>query len=100
VWHDSESLWTDAVEKAPASAVAWENLGGALAVEKRYGEAILPLARAVELDPGRIDARTNLALSLGVVGRREEAMRQAVQAVEACSGCSRPREVLDWLLSR
>jgi hypothetical protein len=100
VWRDGLSLWSDATRKAPASAVAWENLGGSLAVERRYLEAIAPLTRSVELDPARVDARTNLALCLGVAGDRENAIRHAQEAIARCRACEKPREILRWLESR
>lgn len=100
VWRTSESLWTDATLKAPTSAVAWENLGGSLAVERRYAEAIPPLTRAIALDPGRVDALTNLALCQGVAGRRSEGIRLATEAIVRCPTCEKPKEVLRWLGSR
>ncbi|HEU4383657.1 MAG TPA: tetratricopeptide repeat protein [Anaeromyxobacteraceae bacterium] len=81
-WHDDLALWTDAAQKAPRSAAAHEHLGYALIAAGRPAEAILSLSRALEIDPGRRDARTNLASALAAGGRLDEAIAQ-VQGVLA-----------------
>lgn len=93
-WRDGITLWRDTVTKVPTSAVAWETLGSAYVCEGRYGEAVDPLSRALALDPKRLDARLNLAISLSETGRRQDAISQAIAAAAYCPACPRPREVL------
>lgn len=81
VWRDGVTLWTDTVAKAPASAVAWEFLCQAHAADGRYADALSSCARAVELDPGRLDARINLGNALTVAGRFDEASRRLLEAL-------------------
>ena len=98
VWHDNVSLWTEVTGKSPERAIAWEYLGGAYAVERRFGDAVRPLEIAVRLDPRRLDAQTNLAIALGAVGRREEARTHALDALALCPpSCAKQQEVLRWL---
>jgi tetratricopeptide (TPR) repeat protein len=97
IWRDGITLWRDTVAKVPTSAVAWETLGSAYALEERYREAVEPLSRALALDPKRIDARLNLAISLGKTGRREEAIPHALAAVAQCPSCAATREALEAL---
>jgi tetratricopeptide (TPR) repeat protein len=87
-WHDELTLWADAASKAPRSALAHESLGYALVAAGRSREAIPVLARALELDPGRLDARTNLAVALASTGRIGEALAQAERVLR-----EHPREV-------
>jgi len=76
VWRDSLSLWADAVAKAPGSAAAHENLCFALYTAGRMEEALSACARALVLDPARLDARINHATALLALGRAEEARRE------------------------
>lgn len=98
-WRSDLSLWTDAVEKAPRSAVAHESLGAAQVVARRYPEAAASLSRALEIDPTRTDARVNLAIALAAVGRPGDAVAHAERAL-----WERPRDVdahaaLGWALA-
>lgn len=77
VWHDELSLWADAAGKADRSAAAHEHLGFALLTAGRPAEAVPSLLRSLQLDPGRRDARTNLAAALAALGRNDEAVLQA-----------------------
>jgi len=60
-WSTDTALWEDTVRKAPGKARAWFNLGGAyLNVDPE--KAKQALLRALELDPGRVEALYNLGL--------------------------------------
>ena len=98
-WRSDLSLWTDALEKAPQSAVAHEYAGAALVIAQRYAEAVPILTRALELNPKRVDARTNLSIALASTGRTEDAIVQAEIAIR-----QRPLQVeaytaLGWALA-
>lgn len=55
-------FWEDVVAKTPANARAWNNLGYALALADRNGEAEAALRRAYAIDPGNFRAGVNLRL--------------------------------------
>jgi tetratricopeptide (TPR) repeat protein len=54
------ALWSDTVEKSPASARAWNNLGYAYQLAGRREEARAAYQRALALDPEDLKARINL----------------------------------------
>lgn len=68
VWRNPVTLWSDAVEKAPASSRAWNNLAYAHLKDKRPEAAIPALLRSIELDPGKTDVWNNLAIALDQLG--------------------------------
>ena len=85
VWQDEVSLWSDAVAKAPESAVAHKNLGRTvLAVATAMGETPLAgdalrqaedhLRKAVALDPNDTDATQALGVAVMRQGRPDEAL--------------------------
>jgi tetratricopeptide (TPR) repeat protein len=76
VWSNSLSLWTDAVAKSPDSAAALEGLCFALYGAGRISESLDACARALALDPARVDARINHATALLALGRAFEAKRE------------------------
>jgi Tfp pilus assembly protein PilF len=53
VWSDSLTLWTDAVEKSPASGQARQNLGEALLESGRVDQAFAEFRKMVEVEPDR-----------------------------------------------
>lgn len=69
----AEPLFRLAAEKT-GSARAWNNLGFNYLRQKRYGEAVAPLERAVALDGTDSTARNNLALAYGMTGREDRAL--------------------------
>jgi protein O-mannosyl-transferase len=62
VYRDEVTFWSDVVRKAPASARGHANLGYALALACRPGEAEAELVRAAALDPDDVRVRVNLRL--------------------------------------
>jgi tetratricopeptide (TPR) repeat protein len=70
VWSDQRALWADAVEKAPASARAWNNLGMAHLSHDEYERARRAFERALAIDPSHSRARENLHELRIVCGRR------------------------------
>ena len=59
-WKDSYTLWTDAVQKTPASGVAWNNLAGSYAQKSMNKEALEMFQRAVMLRPNEPKIHFNL----------------------------------------
>jgi tetratricopeptide (TPR) repeat protein len=66
----------------PNSAVAHNNLGGALAKVGRLEEALEQFRSAVAEDPGFAHGLTNLGNSLGLLGDHEESVRVCRLAVD------------------
>ncbi|HEU4603315.1 MAG TPA: tetratricopeptide repeat protein [Steroidobacteraceae bacterium] len=60
VWQDSISLWQEATLRAPTSARAWTNLGVAQLAQGHNDSARDALQMALKLDPGSMQARSNL----------------------------------------
>jgi tetratricopeptide (TPR) repeat protein len=81
VWSSAVSLWADAARKSPEKPRPVQNLGTALAEAGRLREAIAPLRRAVELEPGSAFARAQLAAALLSLGRVEEGERELREAL-------------------
>jgi tetratricopeptide (TPR) repeat protein len=68
VWRTPVTLWHDATIKAPYSSRAWNNLAYAYLREKRPGEALTPLLRSIELNPGPPDVWNNIGIALEQLG--------------------------------
>ncbi len=60
VWRDSLTLWDDTVAKSPASALAWNNRGNALAGAGRHDDALADYRKALAIDPGFFRAWYNV----------------------------------------
>ncbi len=63
-------------------AEAYIALSNTLGAEMRLGESLVPLARAVRLDPDHVDLLLAYALALGSVGRVPEALAASRHAYE------------------
>ncbi|MCH7700357.1 MAG: tetratricopeptide repeat protein [Planctomycetes bacterium] len=64
IWHDSVTLWSDAVTTAPNSSWAQVNLGDALSRQGAWSDAATAFARGVELDPHDKKALNGLAAAI------------------------------------
>ena len=71
-WYDSESLWVR--DMMYPNAVAYYNLGLALAAENRHKEAIQQFEMAYKINPTDEDTLVSYAQSLEALGRIEEAV--------------------------
>jgi tetratricopeptide (TPR) repeat protein len=81
-WRDSLTLWTRAVEGAPYSATAHNNLGEALAAAGRLPDAAAAFRRAIELRPRYATAHHNLGQALQRQGQIEAALDPLRRAAE------------------
>ncbi|NIL94638.1 MAG: tetratricopeptide repeat protein, partial [Woeseiaceae bacterium] len=70
---EAEAQFKRALELAPEFAPLSEDLGSALAQQRRYDEAIPLFEQAVRLDPELKNAHKKLGQALAAVGRGEEA---------------------------
>jgi len=81
-WRDSLTLWSGAVEGAPYSSTAHNNLGQALAAAGRLPEAADHFRRALELQPRHANAYYNLGQALQRQGLTEAAAAEFRRALE------------------
>jgi Flp pilus assembly protein TadD len=72
-WRNGETLFAHAIEVTGDNAVAECDLGMALNLQRRSGEAIPHFERAVRIDPKYVDAWVNLGNALARNGRVDEA---------------------------
>jgi tetratricopeptide (TPR) repeat protein len=79
----------------PRDAGAQTNLGLALALARRFDEAIACLQTAVTASPDSIEYRFNLGRVLAAAGRFAEAIPQFERAVQLSGG--REAQILDML---
>lgn len=80
VWKNDYTLWSDAVDKAPASARAHDNLGLAYIGKGEYDLAIAEFQKTLELQPRYYLAHYNA----GVVYQLQNRVDTARSSYEAC----------------
>ena len=73
-WYTLLSLWEDCASKSPEKSRTRNNLGNCNLLLKRYFPAIAEYQKAVQLDPGNLEAQYNLATTLDTVGLVSQAM--------------------------
>lgn len=75
-WGDNLTLWSHAVQAAPDSFIAQDNLGGALLENGRYDEAMQHFRTAVAIDATDPMSRLNIAADEQRHGHLREAVEQ------------------------
>ena len=68
------TIWADTVEKRPENWRARNNLGLALADERRQAEALVAFDAALKLVPGTLEIRNNRVSTLVALGRAAEGL--------------------------
>src|SRR2546425_210836 len=81
VWHDSKTLWAQALAIDPNSSVAQNDFGEALAQQGKLAEAIEHYRQALNIRPDYADAHYNWGLVLAQQGKRAEASEHFRQAL-------------------
>ncbi len=81
VWGDAVALWQDCVNKSPAKARPYNNLGSALSEHNRLPEAAANFQKAIDLRPNYADARYNLGYAWVRLGRLQDGVQQLLEAV-------------------
>ena len=81
LWMNSITLFTQAAEVVPQSAVVQHNLGFALASEGRYSDAIPRYTLALRLDPTIFQAHYNLGRAFYAIGKPSESIEQFREAL-------------------
>jgi tetratricopeptide (TPR) repeat protein len=83
VWASEESLWTDAIEKAPNKPRPRVNLAQLVIGREEHDRAVELLTQALALDPQDAFAHYNLGVILQKQGKLDEAIDHYRQALEA-----------------
>jgi tetratricopeptide (TPR) repeat protein len=96
----AEAFLRQAVRVAPGTADNHEQLGLAIALGGRYGEATGSFEQAVRLDGGDASARLNLAVAYAENGRVADARREAGEALRLEPGYDKARQLLDALAKK
>jgi tetratricopeptide (TPR) repeat protein len=80
-WRDGETLWRDAVQKAPNNPRAWLNAGHAAMLAGKHDEARRMLLRGLEISPCYGYVLINLSALEMRVGNPDASLRWADRAV-------------------
>jgi Flp pilus assembly protein TadD len=83
VWKTTQTLFENAVEVNPRSALAHNLLGSALVAEGRIEDGLAHYESAIRLRPGYVDAHYHRGLALLAVGQASEAEASFVRAIDA-----------------
>ncbi len=99
-WQNSMALFSHAVTVSPENAVARNNLGFALARDRKYPEATDQLTEALRLKPHYPEAHVNLGLVLDEQGRFQEAIRHFSEALRIDPKCAKAHAQWAMALTR
>ncbi len=83
VWHDSSTLWTQVLRVEPHSAIARNNMGNVLFLDRRINDAIDHYRRALAVAPNYAEAHNNLGVALSKQGNLAGAIAAYQRAVAA-----------------
>ncbi len=81
VWGDAVALWQDCVNKSPAKARPYNNLGSALSERNQLPDAAANFQKAIDLRPDYADAHYNLGYAWVRLGRLQDGLQQLLEAV-------------------
>ena len=95
-WMDSVALFQRATDVAPQSALAQNNYGVALALERRDAQAAERFSRAVEIAPDYAEAHVNLGNMMARRGDLPRALAQYGIAVRLRPESEEIRRKWDW----
>jgi superkiller protein 3 len=79
---EAERIFRRVIELNPNDAVAYNNLGNALYLQKKLDETIAALRKAIELDPNYAPAYNGLGHALRNQGKLDEAISAFQKALE------------------
>ena len=72
-WAEAETDYANALKAPGVKPIVLNNRGYSRLLQGRYADASADFVRALEIDPGLKEARTNLRLSLAMQGRYDQA---------------------------
>jgi len=99
-WRDSESLWMHTLACTPPNSIAQFELGLALDVDGRRGEAIEHYRQALKIDPDYSSALTCLGHALFEEGRFDEAVDCMNRAIQVQPGDFQDYNILGTALAK
>ncbi|HEU0275865.1 MAG TPA: tetratricopeptide repeat protein [Candidatus Udaeobacter sp.] len=82
IWHDSESVWRNALAATTANYTAHVQLCDALLKKGRIDEAIAEAEMSLQIHPNGAEGHSNLAIALSRKGDMENALAHLQRAVE------------------
>ena len=82
VWENTETLFTDVIEKYPRVAVAHNNMGRYFREQNQYDKAIASYNEALEIDPDGYNTLNNRGKAFFDTGRTEEALADFNRSVD------------------
>ncbi|MBA3704660.1 MAG: tetratricopeptide repeat protein, partial [Bacteroidetes bacterium] len=82
IWHDSITLWNDAIQKDPGVPKSYNGRGDAYNLTKQYDKAIVDLSKAVQLKPDYAEAYYNRGLAYYFLGKYNEAITDYTSALK------------------
>jgi tetratricopeptide (TPR) repeat protein len=80
-WHDNIRLFTHTLKVTNRNALIHYNLGIALSVQRKDGEAMAHYKEALWIDPNYVEAYNNLGVTLADQGKTQEAISYYSQAL-------------------
>ncbi len=89
-WHDSETVFSHALQVAEPTGTAHRNLGAALEARGDLGGALAHYDAAVHVEPANFVAHYDYGVLLLQLGRLEEASRHLNEVVRYCPTCAEP----------
>ena len=98
-WRTSESLWTHTLACTSDNFVAQNNLGNALLLMGRNGEAMVHFQQALQIKPRYATAHYNLGNLFHRMGRDDEAMVHLQQALQLNPRSLKIQSDLAWVLA-
>jgi len=82
-WAEAESAYRQYVESNPGNAFAWNRLGTSQVQQKKYGDAVKSLERAIEIGSGAPVDFYNLACAYALSGAPDKALDNVERAIAA-----------------
>ena len=82
VWHDSITLYTDAIDKGYKAAIIYNNRGAVLSDSTRNEEALKDFTALVELKPKYPNGWRNKGLVQERLGQKEEAIKSFTEEIK------------------
>ncbi len=96
--HAAEAIFRNVLASSPHEPLALNDLGYVLDLQERHAEAQASYRAAMLADPGRTSTRVNLALSLALSGKPDQA--ELMMRDIAASGAASPRVRADFALAQ
>ena len=80
-WAEAEAAYRQFLESNPANAFAWNRLGTSQVQQKKYGDAVANLERAIEIGGGSPVDFYNLACAYALAGNAEKSLDNVERAI-------------------